>query len=115
MLHRASLTAALLALLVPMGLAAAPVKKKAVNPDAALFAQAKRETAAILRDPASAQFRNLRIVTTILDTKKVCGEVNARNGFGGYTGFTPFVFYGRAAILTLSPDIGDYTSIADGC
>lgn len=116
MLHRSSLPLLLFALLAPMQLAAAPAKKKPVNPDAALIAQAKRETAAVLRDPGSAQFRNLRIVTTILDTKKVCGEVNGRNGFGGYTGFQTFVFYGRVAIWSSSPqDIGDYLSIAEGC
>jgi hypothetical protein len=47
-----------------------------------------------MRDPQSAQFRNLQhleIVTTKGQTlRHVCGEVNAKNGFGGYVGFTPF-------------------------
>lgn len=38
-----------------------------------------------LRDPASAEFRNIRETTN-----GVCGEVNAKNGFGGMTGFEPF-------------------------
>jgi hypothetical protein len=41
-----------------------------------------------LRDPSSAQFRN---VFTLLGSNTVCGEVNARNAFGGLTGFQPFV------------------------
>ena len=43
-----------------------------------------------LRDPASAQFRGLRALRAE-QTLYVCGEVNARNGFGGYTGYVPFI------------------------
>lgn len=43
-----------------------------------------------LRDPDSAQFRNVRAIGT-KDTLYVCGEVNARNSFGGYTGHVPFI------------------------
>lgn len=41
-----------------------------------------------LKDPTSAQFRGLRFVNgdTVL-----CGEVNARNSYGGYVGFVAFV------------------------
>lgn len=35
-----------------------------------------------LKDPDSAQFRNQR---------KICGEVNAKNSFGGYAGFKRFI------------------------
>lgn len=37
-----------------------------------------------LKDPFSAQFRNI---------KQNCGEVNAKNEFGGYTGFSRFVVF----------------------
>jgi hypothetical protein len=107
----------LVALLGSQPLAAAPAKKQVANPDAALTAQARTATANLLRDPGSAQFRNIRVITTILGTKKVCGEVNAKNGFGGYGGFKPFVFYGRAAIASdgRPQDMLDYLSIAEGC
>ena len=40
-----------------------------------------------LRDPDSAKFRHGK-----LNNKgEFCGFVNAKNGFGGYTGFTPFI------------------------
>lgn len=42
----------------------------------------ERSVKAILKDPDSAQFRHLG---------KSCGLVNARNSFGGYTGFTRFI------------------------
>jgi hypothetical protein len=43
-----------------------------------------------LKDPASAQYRNLGIGDAP-GTASWCGEVNARNGFGGYAGFKPFL------------------------
>lgn len=47
-----------------------------------------------MRDPGSTQFRNLWVVNISnqnTDLPAVCGEVNSRNGFGAYTGFTPFL------------------------
>lgn len=39
-----------------------------------------------LRDPQSSQFRKVYVAGDV-----VCGEVNARNGFGGLAGFAPFI------------------------
>ena len=39
-----------------------------------------------LRDPSSAQFREERVRLT----GYLCGQVNAKNGMGGYTGFRRF-------------------------
>ncbi len=50
---------------------------------------AKVNVAVKLRDPNSAVFSNVRFVTP----KLVCGSVNAKNGYGGYTGFVPFAAY----------------------
>lgn len=47
-----------------------------------------------MRDPGSTQFRNLWVVNISkenTDLPAVCGEVNSKNGFGAYTGFTPFL------------------------
>ena len=41
-----------------------------------------------LRHPSSAQFRNLHL--NKIDSNTVCGEVNAKNAFGGYDGFMRF-------------------------
>lgn len=43
-----------------------------------------------LKDPQSAQFREVKVVTNTLNEKTVCGEVNAKNSYGGYTGFKAF-------------------------
>jgi hypothetical protein len=40
-----------------------------------------------MKDPASAIFQNVHAGTL---PGILCGEVNARNGFGGYTGFVYF-------------------------
>lgn len=52
-----------------------------------------------LSDPGSAQFRNEHIVKNG-DALVLCGEVNAKNQMGGYTGFVRFVAGGDAAIVS---------------
>jgi hypothetical protein len=44
-----------------------------------------------LRDPASAQWRGVYIAHGADGKTRVCGEVNSKNGYGGYAGFQPFV------------------------
>lgn len=59
---------------------------------------AARYFADSLREPSSAVFRNVfigkRPKPTTTSKIVVCGEVNARNGFGGMTGFQPFIVSG---------------------
>lgn len=43
-----------------------------------------------LKDPYSAQFRKMRFFDGMGDVWKFCGEVNAKNSYGGYTGYTKF-------------------------
>ena len=44
-----------------------------------------------LKDPASAQFQN----QLVSSKGAACGEVNSKNGFGGYTGFKRYIFAGK--------------------
>jgi hypothetical protein len=66
-----------------------------VGPDGAggtnLTWQAQQRVRDGLRDPGSAQFRNLRVVGQTPYERAVCGEVNAKNAFGAMTGFQGFV------------------------
>lgn len=52
-----------------------------------------------MREPSSATFRNVFLGKRPPPTKTikivVCGEVNGRNGYGGYTGFQPFIVSGN--------------------
>jgi hypothetical protein len=61
-----------------------------------LSAEAQIEIRQRLRDPESAQFDNLRVTQrTMSEAKKVqvvCGNVNAKNARGEYSGPSPFVF-----------------------
>jgi len=50
----------------------------------------KKIVASTLKDPDSAKFLNLRMVN-YYGGKLVCGNINAKNSYGGYTGYTRFV------------------------
>lgn len=52
--------------------------------------KAREAVAESLKDPSSAQFRNVRLAN-YMGGKVICGEVNAKNSYGGYVGFTRFV------------------------
>lgn len=57
----------------------------------------KKTVAAEFRNPSSAEFRNMRA-----GPDATCGEVNAKNGFGAYTGYREFTH--RGGIVLLEPE-----------
>lgn len=67
-----------------------------------LIADAKQTVAASLKDPESAKFRSLDVY---VDKKIVCGEINGKNGYGAYAGFSPFYYQSGYGQIT------DYDSI----
>lgn len=64
-----------------------------------LEADAKTAVASRLKDPGSAQFRNLRVVEQVAGQDAVCGEVNGKNSYGGYSGFEEFVYKGGSVYI----------------
>lgn len=48
-----------------------------------------------MKDPGSVRFRNSRFTAYQGRTPVVCGEVNAKNGFGGRTGYQKFIASGE--------------------
>ena len=58
--------------------------------EAQAMEKAKESIAKSLKDPGSAQFRDVSI-KTFGANKIVCGEVNGKNSYGGYVGFKRFV------------------------
>lgn len=46
----------------------------------------KKAASSYMKDPESAQFRNI-----FMYKDRLCGEINAKNSFGAYTGFTRFI------------------------
>ncbi|MEA9913493.1 hypothetical protein VDG39_12370 [Xanthomonas campestris pv. raphani] len=68
---------------------------------------AERAVRAELKDPDAAQFREMRTNYTEEFGVVACGRVNAKNEFGGYTGFRRFVSGGRSVILEGRDNIAD--------
>ena len=48
-----------------------------------LVGQTKKNVKDLLKDPESAQFRNVKVVINTEGKKSVCGQVNAKNSYGG--------------------------------
>lgn len=73
---------------------------------AALVAQLKKQVVQDLKDPASAQFRNVRYRIATPDkaetkfTHYLCGEVNSKNSYGAYVGFKSFISAFKTASST---------------
>jgi|GEM_PF-3496609 len=64
-----------------------------------------------LRDPDSAEFRETRFYSGG-SVPVVCGEVNSRNGFGGYTGYQRFIASGdNQSIAFVASDVATGDSI----
>ena len=60
-----------------------------------------------LRDPKSAEFRNVYLRESEIEGKPsyvYCGEVNSRNGFGGFTGFEQFIASPAIAVIPSQMD-----------
>ena len=76
-----------------------------------LIDQAKKSVAAELRDPASAQFRAVKAVRQEDGSIAVCGEVNGRNAFGGYAGYSQF--YVHRGQVSLAPDTQNAVTVED--
>ena len=72
------------------------------------IAAAKDAVKERLREPKSAEFRNVNVVRYQEKINVVCGEVNAKNGFGGMTGFQPFLSLGSASMTWLSLDSKEF-------
>lgn len=70
-----------------------------------LISKGEKAVAYSLKDPESAKFRNVR-VSPYMGGYVVCGEVNAKNSYGGYTGFTRF--FGDADAGTLEDSDARY-------
>ncbi len=68
---------------------------------------AERAVRRELKDPDSAQFKDVRANYTEEFGVVACGRVNAKNDFGGYTGFRRFVSSGKSVILEGRNNVAD--------
>lgn len=68
-----------------------------------------------LKDPSSAQFRNVYFVRArVGGAPTTCGEVNAKNSFGAMTGFRRFLSAGRLEFTMIEGDNADFDEIWKG-
>lgn len=89
------------ALLTLTSLAACTVNDTPVNTRAAPVTAADHDAINLavvdrLKDPATAQLREVQAFALSNGDRAICGEVNGRNSFGGYVGFQPFYIRARA-------------------
>jgi len=68
---------------------------------------AERAVRGELKDPDAVQFRDVRANYTEEFGVVACGRVNAKNEFGGYTGFRRFVSSGKSVILEGWDNVAD--------
>lgn len=73
------------------------------------IAYAKDKASYDLLDPQSAQFRNFYAVSSGNGHDYVCGQINAKNSYGAYTGFKAFYVDSIGNVQLDTPDnkLGD--------
>jgi hypothetical protein len=63
-----------------------------------------------LKDPDSAQFRGVFVSGNKLFWH-VCGEVNSKNSFGGYTGFQRFMVDGDGKLVSFEQNNSEFPTL----
>lgn len=64
-----------------------------------------------LKDPNSAEFRNVFFHRGSDDIPVTCGEVNSKNSFGGFGGFQKFISAGSAEMTFLEEEVSDFWNL----
>ncbi|WP_050759427.1 PI-PLC domain-containing protein [Luminiphilus syltensis] len=64
-----------------------------------------------LKDPKSAEFRNVYFNRGSDGTPMTCGEVNAKNSFSGYSGWQKFISAGSAELTFLEEEVADFWQV----
>lgn len=68
----------------------------------------KAAAKAKLKDPSSAQFRNVYFHKGADGIPMTCGEVNPKNSYGGYSGYQKFVSAGESELTFLQAQVVDF-------
>lgn len=63
-----------------------------------------------LKDPHSAQFKNVYFHRGAKGIPVSCGEVNSKNGFGGYSGFQKFISAGNTELTFIQSEVTDFST-----
>lgn len=87
--------------------AEAKLKQAEMAEQEVALSSAKKEIERSIKDPAAVQYRNLKLAKHSNFGYTVCGELNAKNGFGAYVGFKRFI-YQDVGSLRYEPDLEFY-------
>jgi hypothetical protein len=63
-----------------------------------------------LKDPHSAQFKNVYFHRGAKGIPVSCGEVNSKNSFGGYIGFQKFISAGNPELTFMQSEVTDFST-----
>lgn len=110
--------ASLSAVVLLAGCEVTEVQVRPVAPSGAMIAKLKSTMDSGLRDPSSAQYRGFVAYAIGEGDTLLCGELNAKNGFGGYGGFKAIsgVFDSSGSIETYHfDDAGRWPVAATDC
>jgi len=77
------------------------------------IAKGKEAVKLRLNDPDSAQFRNVYFHRGKDNLPLTCGEVNSKNGFGGYVGFQHFISGGSPEYTFFENEVEDFAVACD--
>lgn len=78
--------------------------------NAKMITKAKESVTKKLKDPESVRFRDVFVMR-----ESVCGEVNAKNSYGGYVGFKRFIAIGGLLVILEEAGPGFEQMYAESC
>ncbi|WP_252108847.1 MULTISPECIES: hypothetical protein [unclassified Halomonas] len=81
------------------------IPKQLIEVEESLEIRAINAVSRDLKDPSSAQFRDIFGVQQLRggDRVTVCGSVNAKNAYGGYVGYKPFSYTDGSVFIAGQP------------
>lgn len=89
---------------------AAATQAEQSRQDAELQYEGQEAVKANLRDPGSAKFSDV-VVVRKSGSIAVCGAVNAKNGFGGYSGASRFMARGDLAVVESPDNVAEFSKL----
>ncbi|NBC37337.1 hypothetical protein GTZ99_12330 [Novosphingobium sp. FSY-8] len=88
---------------------------EALSPEYKLKSEAHKAVTALLRDPESADFDDSTLQIYAAAGLVCDGKVNARNGYGGYTGFQNYVYSRAGGVAFENDDSTLYIQLLTKC
>ncbi|WP_115389819.1 hypothetical protein [Shewanella algae] len=75
------------------------------------LSELRNKALARLKDPKSAEFKDVYFFRGADNVPMTCGQVNSKNSFGGFVGFQHFVSGGSPDMTFLQNEVDDFASV----